>query len=97
MITLKCFTAQWCGPCTSQHIQLEKVKELMPEVIIEYIDVDSADGKKLSEELRLTSIPTTVVYSEGKLIKLFHGLQHKLTFIDFITTGMKELTGDNKS
>jgi hypothetical protein len=67
----------------------------MPEVVIEYVDVESVEGKKLSEELRLTSIPTTAVYSGDKLIKLFHGLQHKLTFIDFITTGMKELTGES--
>lgn len=65
------FWATWCGPCRSQAPIVEKL-EAESEVDLIKIDVDKAD--ELPAKFGVTSIPTLLLYSDGKLIKQFVGL-----------------------
>lgn len=65
------FWATWCGPCRSQAPILEKL-EKEGEVNLIKIDVDT--GSALEDVFEISSIPTLVLYDNGKVVKKFVGL-----------------------
>lgn len=59
------FWAEWCGPCRVQAPILETLEKNNPgNVIIAKVNVD--ENEKLSQDYRIASIPTLLVFSEGK-------------------------------
>lgn len=68
-ITLVDFFATWCGPCKMMHPVLEQLKEDLGDSIrILKIDVDK--NESLSETYRIQSVPTLMLFKEGK--QLWH-------------------------
>lgn len=64
-ITLVDFFATWCGPCNAMHPVLEQLKEDLGDSIrILKIDVDK--NESLSETYRIQSVPTLMLFKEGK-------------------------------
>ena len=64
-ITLVDFFATWCGPCKMMHPVLEQLKEDLGDSIrILKIDVDN--NESLSETYRIQSVPTLMLFKEGK-------------------------------
>jgi putative thioredoxin len=72
------FYAQWCGPCKTLTPLLEDAvikaprklnadgTHSLPSVVLVKIDVDKHAG--ISDELRITSLPTTMTMRDGKLV-----------------------------
>lgn len=61
------FYATWCGPCKAMHPVLEEVKKEKAErVRIAKIDVDK--HAELANYYQIRSVPTLMVFKEGKLL-----------------------------
>lgn len=59
------FWADWCGPCRIQSPILETLVANYPDdVVIAKIDVDKNEA--LSKNYKISSIPTMILFSEGK-------------------------------
>jgi len=73
-VTLIDFNASWCAPCRAQEPVIKKLISLYRDraAIIE-INID--DHHLLATEYGVQSIPTLIIFKEGKEIKRFVGLQ----------------------
>ena len=67
------FWAPWCGPCRMQGPILEALAgELSGAVSIAKVNVD--DNSELAARFGITSIPTLLVFKDGKLVRRLVGL-----------------------
>jgi len=84
-IVLVDFSATWCGPCKMLEPVLENIaSENHPFDIIK-IDVDKHEN--LAREYGIMSVPTMIVFSDGKPIKSFSGFMPK----EEVLNQMKEI------
>jgi thioredoxin 1 len=80
------FYADWCGPCRMQAPVLEKLaKELTGKARIVKIDVDAA--QKVAAKFQITSIPTLILFKDGKEVGRIVGLKDGETLKQFILSG----------
>ena len=61
------FNATWCGPCRMLEPVLEEFSLSRGKVKVISVDVDQHDG--LAREYGIMSVPTLLVYRDGKLVK----------------------------
>lgn len=61
------FFATWCGPCKMMHSVLEQLKDEMGESI-RIIKVDVDKNEKLSENYRIQSVPTMILFRGGEIV-----------------------------
>lgn len=70
------FWAPWCGPCKMiAPILNEIAEEQSGKITIGKVNVDQ--NKPLSEKYKIRSIPTLVLYQDGKEIKRITGVKPK--------------------
>jgi thioredoxin 1 len=82
-VVLVDFYADWCGPCRMMTPVLEKVaKEVKGTATIGKLDIDSA--QKIAAQFQVTSIPTLVLFKEGKEVGRLVGLRDAPTVKQFI-------------
>lgn len=60
------FWATWCGPCRMIAPVLEEVAKERPDVTVCKVDVD--EERELALEYGVSSIPTLLVFRDGKLV-----------------------------
>lgn len=78
------FFATWCGPCRMLTPILEQVSaENNGAFDIVKIDVDEAED--LSREFGIMSIPTLMVFKDGKLVKRESGLRPKNAIFEMMS------------
>ena len=74
------FWATWCRPCLMQApIFEEAAKEMKGKVAFLKIDVDKA--KNIAAKYRISSIPTLIVFKDGKEVTRTMGTQQKENII----------------
>lgn len=67
------FFATWCGPCKMLAPTIEKLSEEYDEkVVVAKVDVDTAPS--LSGAFNISSIPTVILFKNGKAIEQIVGL-----------------------
>lgn len=71
--TLVDFYARWCGPCQMQSPIIDKIKEEYGEKM-NVLKVDVDHDRELSRMYRISSIPTLVLFKDGKTIWRSSGL-----------------------
>lgn len=70
-IKLMQFTAEWCGPCESQHPIIDDVEEQF-DIEVERIDVDENQG--VANDYNVRGIPFIVIEIDGTIEESFQGL-----------------------
>ena len=82
-VTLVDFYADWCGPCRMLTPVLEKVaKEVRGKASIAKLDVDSA--QRVASTFQVTSIPTLILFQNGKEVGRIVGLKDAETLKQFV-------------
>jgi len=70
-VLVDCF-ATWCGPCRMLSPIVDQVSEEVKNVNFYKLDVD--DAENISNEYGIMSIPTLLVFKDGKLVNKSVGL-----------------------
>jgi thioredoxin 1 len=72
-VVLVDFWATWCGPCKLQAPIVEQVAEqVQGKAKVAKLDVDAAPN--VAQRFNIRSIPTLVVFKDGKPVKQFVGV-----------------------
>lgn len=75
------FYADWCGPCNAMAPVIEELaKELEEKVKVGKINVD--ENTDIAVEYNVMSIPTLIVFKNGKEEKRLVGLRNKEELIN---------------
>ena len=75
------FWAPWCGPCLMMAPILDEVsKELGEKGEIIKVNVDS--NQQVASEYGIRSIPTLILFKDGKAFKTEVGLKNKNAILD---------------
>ena len=70
------FWATWCGPCRRLAPIVEEIeKEFEGKINVFKLDVD--ENPKISTNYGVRSIPTLLLFKDGKVVKTIIGLQSK--------------------
>jgi len=82
-ITLVDFFAEWCGPCRMMTPILEQIaSENYKGAAIAKLDIDSE--QKTSSQFQVTSVPTLILFKDGKEINRLVGLRDADAIKEFI-------------
>ncbi len=77
------FWATWCGPCKMLAPTIEQLaEELKDEIVVAKLDVDAAQD--IAIKYQVMSIPTLVLFKDGKEVKRTVGFQPKAKILDFL-------------
>lgn len=69
------FWATWCGPCRMIAPVLEEVAKERPDITVCKVDVD--EERELALEYNVSSIPTLLVFRDGKVVNQSIGAMPK--------------------
>jgi thioredoxin 1 len=82
-VTLVDFYANWCGPCRTLAPVLEQAaKDLHGQATIAKVDIDNE--QKTANQFQITSVPTMILFKNGKEIGRLVGLRSADAIKDFI-------------
>ena len=74
-LTLVDFWATWCGPCRMLSPIVEELAGETPDVVFGKVDVDQ--NMELANALRITAVPTLMLFKQGKLVERVMGVRPK--------------------
>ena len=81
--TLVDFHAEWCGPCRMLTPVLEEVaSEMQGKAKIGKLDIDAE--QKTAAEFQVTSVPTLILFKDGKEVGRLVGLRDKDAIKSFV-------------
>lgn len=79
------FWAAWCGPCRMQTPILESVdRKIGSTVKIFKLNVD--ESPRVAERFGIQSIPTIIVFKDGKVAQNLVGLQTEASLVSLAAT-----------
>ena len=79
-VTLVDFTANWCAPCKAQDPILEKLA-LTYEHRASIMGINIDENRSLATSYRVQSIPTLIIFKNGREIKRLVGLQSEAAIV----------------
>ena len=81
-LTVKRFSASWCGPCRQLAPIMESVSKEFPDVTFQTIDVD--ENKMTAQTYGIRSVPTVVFERNGVEVSRFSGVRPAGTLTQLI-------------
>lgn len=82
------FTTPWCGFCHSMERNIDLVCHQLPDVKFATVDMDKQ--RELSTKYSVRSVPTSIVFKDGKLTDRKTGLLSKSEIFDLLSKSSKE-------
>ena len=76
------FWASWCGPCRMLRPIVDEVAEERTDVNVGKVNVD--EQPELAGEFGVMSIPTLLVFEQGKLVRQAVGARPKAGVLDLL-------------
>ncbi|MEE1056038.1 MAG: thioredoxin [Acutalibacteraceae bacterium] len=76
------FWAVWCGPCQMQAPIIEELAKELDDVTVGKVNVD--EQQELAVEYGISSIPTIILFKNGKVVDTLVGYQAKDSLINLI-------------
>ncbi len=77
------FYADWCGPCKMMAPIIEEIAEEVKETVkVGKVNVDN--NQELAIKYDVMSIPTIMIFENGKAIKTFIGVTDKQEILDVL-------------
>ena len=80
-VLVDCF-ATWCGPCKMLSPILDELAKEVKELKFYKLDVD--ENPNTSEEYQIMTIPTILIFEDGKLISQTSGFMTKDMVLELI-------------
>jgi thioredoxin 1 len=87
MVTVKKFSAVWCGPCRALTPVMNEIKGNYSNVKFEEYDID--EYSDVTEEYGVRSVPTVIIVKDGIEINRFTGLSSKMAYVNAINEAVK--------
>ena len=87
MVTVKKFSAQWCGPCRALTPVMNEIKGNFSNVKFEEYDID--EYSDVTEEYGVRSVPTVIIVKDGIELQRFTGLSSKMAYVNAINEAIK--------
>lgn len=82
-IVLVDFYATWCGPCKMLAPVLEQVAdEVKEKAVIGKLDID--ESLDIAKEFNVMSVPTMILFKDGKEVDRIVGLRQKAQILEAI-------------
>jgi thioredoxin 1 len=73
--------AKWCGPCNSMIPVLEEASEEGYRIY----DLDIDDDMSIATEYGIRSVPTFLLFEDGKLVNQKSGIMTKTQIVELLT------------
>lgn len=81
------FWAEWCGPCRMLAPTIDQVAtELVGKAKVGKLDIDNAQEIALS--LNIQSIPTVILFKDGKAASKWVGIKSKADYVNAATAAL---------
>lgn len=75
------FYATWCGPCKMMSPIVEEIAKEM-EGKVKVLKIDTDEEQQLAIKYGIMSIPTFIIFKNGKIEKTLIGMQDKTELIN---------------
>ena len=85
------FFAAWCGPCKLLSPIIDKIASNRSDVLFFKLNVDEQDPKldNVARKNNVLSLPTVVIYKNGKELDRFVGFLPEQEIVKFINKAVK--------
>jgi thioredoxin 1 len=87
MVTVKKFSAVWCGPCRVLAPVMNEIKGQFSNVKFEEYDID--EYSDVTEQYGVRSVPTVIIEKNGVELQRFSGLSSKMAYVNAINEAVK--------
>ena len=78
------FWAAWCGPCRMISPTVEQIADEVPAIKVGKLNVD--EQGELAGQFGVMSIPTLIIFKNGKAVKQMVGVQPKPAIMNAINS-----------
>ena len=76
------FWATWCGPCQMIAPTIHEISEERDDIVVGKVNVD--EEMQLAMQFGISSIPTLLIFKDGKLVNQAVGLLPKASVLKLI-------------
>lgn len=93
-IILADFFADWCGPCKNMHKVIESLAQDRDLDEILFIEVDTDSHRALALSYHVSSLPTLIIFVDGKPLKILHGYKDKRALKQILMEVIRDLRNE---